>query len=498
MPGEFGSDPSDDGAVASTEASERDGVVGRNTGTAALPPDAETGGAGVRGASSVPGGAGVRGHGHGSAAGVWGSSEGSAGLLGHSRTGAAAQLESASGVALVAFGHTSEGNTIHAVNDSTEPVARTDGAHTGAAVFGETSVPRRAAVHGVQGAGAGSGVLGRGGDAGVSGYHHEQVGVLGASVRGNGVHGIAEGPGPFEELLDHGLELSAATTAMLASDAHAEHRPAEWGEVVRHSDEFVDGIERGLPSWVGRDDRGALAPQIHSPWLGGYVPELFRAPGPRGNGVWGHTKANGGNGVLGTVGSGTRDAAAISGVGDIAGRFVGAVDVTGAVRVAGKIEATGVIRAKGDVRVGGDIEVAGDVRLIGADLAEGFDVDDREIRPGSVLVLDDDGRLRISTTGYDGRVAGVVSGAGDYRPGVLLDQADAEAKLPVALVGKVCCWVDADAAPIRVGDLLTTSDVPGHAMRVADRERAFGAVLGKAMQGLARGRGLVRVLVALQ
>ena len=497
MPGEFGSDPSDDGAVASTEASERDGVVGSNTGTAALPPGAETGGAGVRGVSTVPGGAGVRGNGQGTAAGVWGSSEGSVGLYGHSQTGAAAQLESTSGVALVAFGHTSEGNTIHAVNDSTQPVARTDGAHTGAAVYGETSVPRKAAVHGVQESGSGSGLLGRGGEAGVSGYHHEQVGVLGASAHGNGIHGIAEGPGPFEELLDRGLELSAETTAVLASGVH-EHRRAEWGEVVRHSDEFVDGIERGLPGWVGRDDRGAVVAQVHSPWLGGYVPELFRTPGPRGNGVWGHTKVNGGNGVLGTVEAGTRDAAAISGVGNIAGRFVGAVDVTGAVRVAGKIVATGVVTAKGDVRVGGDIEVAGDVRLLGADLAEGFEVDDRRIRPGSVLVLDDDGRLRISTSEYDGRVAGVVSGAGDYRPGVLLDQADAEAKLPVALVGKVCCWVDADVAPVRVGDLLTTSDVPGHAMRVEDRARAFGAVLGKAMQGLARGRGLVRVLVALQ
>jgi hypothetical protein len=70
--------------------------------------------------------------------------------------------------------------------------------------------------------------------------------------------------------------------------------------------------------------------------------------------------------------------------------------------------------------------------------------------------------------------------------------------VPVALVGKVYCRVDADLAPIRPGDLLTTSATPGHARRASDRERAFGAVLGKALGGLAAGRGLVPILVTLQ
>ena len=48
------------------------------------------------------------------------------------------------------------------------------------------------------------------------------------------------------------------------------------------------------------------------------------------------------------------------------------------------------------------------------------------------------------------------------------------------------------------GDLLTTSDVPGHAMKVADHSKAQGAVLGKAMTGLKEGRGKVLVLVTLQ
>jgi hypothetical protein len=35
-------------------------------------------------------------------------------------------------------------------------------------------------------------------------------------------------------------------------------------------------------------------------------------------------------------------------------------------------------------------------------------------------------------------------------------------------VGKVYCKVDADAGPIAVGDLLTSSNTVGHAMRVSD------------------------------
>ena len=65
-------------------------------------------------------------------------------------------------------------------------------------------------------------------------------------------------------------------------------------------------------------------------------------------------------------------------------------------------------------------------------------------------------------------------------------------------MGKVYCKVDADHAPIKVGDLLTTASTPGHAMKATDALRAFGAVIGKALQPLQSGTGLVAVLVALQ
>ncbi|HEV2435000.1 MAG TPA: hypothetical protein VG077_03305 [Verrucomicrobiae bacterium] len=68
----------------------------------------------------------------------------------------------------------------------------------------------------------------------------------------------------------------------------------------------------------------------------------------------------------------------------------------------------------------------------------------------------------------------------------------------VALTGRVYVLADATGGAIQPGDLLTTSDTPGHAMKATDRARAEGAVLGKAMTGLSTGKGMVLVLVTLQ
>ena len=118
------------------------------------------------------------------------------------------------------------------------------------------------------------------------------------------------------------------------------------------------------------------------------------------------------------------------------------------------------------------------------------------------MVLLPSGRIRECSEPRDARVVGVLSGAGQYRPGLVLDRRPtAEAagrRLPIALMGKVFCRMDARGAPIRPGDLLTTSDLPGDAMVLAqaERHRAVGAVLGKALAGLERGTGLVPMLVA--
>ena len=142
----------------------------------------------------------------------------------------------------------------------------------------------------------------------------------------------------------------------------------------------------------------------------------------------------------------------------------------------------------------GILEITG-----GSDLAERVAVSGEEdIRPGAVLVIDErnPGLLRLSDTPYDRRVAGVVSGAGGLGPGMTLmgELGDGRRKT-VALAGRVFCQA---VAPIELGDLLTTSDVVGHAMKVTTECSAQGAILGKAMTRLEHGSGLVLALVSLQ
>lgn len=144
------------------------------------------------------------------------------------------------------------------------------------------------------------------------------------------------------------------------------------------------------------------------------------------------------------------------------------------------------------------ITADGDIRLLGADTAEFFEAEDAAaIEAGTVLVIGENGALRACEDEYDRRVAGVVSGAGDMKPAIILDQGRAEVGVPLALSGKVYCKVDAGAAPVEVGDLLTTSSSTGHARKVADAARAFGAIIGKALAPLPEGRGTIPILVSL-
>ncbi|MGY0459842.1 hypothetical protein ACW14Y_06235 [Kitasatospora sp. cg17-2] len=203
-----------------------------------------------------------------------------------------------------------------------------------------------------------------------------------------------------------------------------------------------------------------------------------RAPAdgpPVGNGVFGYTEVPNASGVVGAVAAGNTEGAGVCGIGPVAGRFFG------------------------DVVVTGDVVVNGDVKLVGADLAEHFTTADQvSVEPGTVMVIDGVDRVRVSESAYDRRVAGVVSGAGDYRPGVVLDhQGEAAGRQALALVGKVYCKADASFGAIEAGDLLTTSPTPGHAMKADDAARSFGAVLGKAMAPLADGTGLLPILVTL-
>lgn len=137
----------------------------------------------------------------------------------------------------------------------------------------------------------------------------------------------------------------------------------------------------------------------------------------------------------------------------------------------------------------------------GADIVEGFNSRTENIEPGTLMVIDPahPGQVMPSTTAYDTRVAGIVSGAGGVSAGLKLGHEGVmDGDVPIAMTGRVYVKCSTSGGAIKAGDLLTTSDVQGHAMKANDRERRGGAVIGKAMSDLNEGTGLVLVLVNLQ
>lgn len=137
----------------------------------------------------------------------------------------------------------------------------------------------------------------------------------------------------------------------------------------------------------------------------------------------------------------------------------------------------------------------------GGDLVEGFESSSGLIEPGTVVVIDPEnpGQLKASATAQDRKVAGVISGAGGVKHGIRMGQDGVlDGENLVAMTGRVYVKCTAKNGAIEPGDLLTTSPIEGHAMRVTDPIQCSGAMLGKAMTGLDAGTGLVLVLVNLQ
>src|ERR1022692_2127990 len=142
-----------------------------------------------------------------------------------------------------------------------------------------------------------------------------------------------------------------------------------------------------------------------------------RHPNPKRAGVWGDSDSTNGvygssagwNGVEGDTWSPAH--AGIAGQNNAGGPGVWGFSAGNA----GQFE--------GHVLVTGTLTVNQDILLPGADCAEEFDVaGDRQLEPGTVVVIDQEGALRESRAAYDRKVAGVVSGAGEYKPAIVLDR----------------------------------------------------------------------------
>jgi hypothetical protein len=141
--------------------------------------------------------------------------------------------------------------------------------------------------------------------------------------------------------------------------------------------------------------------------------------------------------------------------------------------------------------------------VTGSDFAEALPARGGKAKyePGDVLVLSSAlaGAVEKSARPFDTRVVGIYS----TRPGVIGAEKGGTSRidpddLPVAIVGIVPTKVSAEQGSIRVGDLLTTSSTPGYAMRCKDRQKCVGAIVGKALEPLKEGKGVIKVLVMLR
>ncbi len=183
---------------------------------------------------------------------------------------------------------------------------------------------------------------------------------------------------------------------------------------------------------------------------------------------------------------------------DIGGEILlrGGVGSPTTIEIDGNWAGTGFSRIRTD-----ELEIEG-----GSDIAEHFDItaasDATTPQPGMLVSIHPSlaGQLEVSATAYDPKVAGIISGANGVRTGMYMGQSGsmADGDFPVALAGRVYVLADASFGAIEPGDMLTSSTVPGHAMKVKNHRKARGAVVGKAMTGLKSGKGYVLVLVTLQ
>ena len=391
MPGHFNGTDAEDGAFASTKATNHVGVFGTNEATSP-PTGGGAGGAGVFGLSISPGAAGVFGaNNSGKGVGVQGNGP-EVGVNGFSQQGAGVQGISQSSASFGVFGN----------NDSQS--APTGGGAGGAGVFGLSISPGAAGVFGANNSGKGVGVQGNGPERGVSGFSDTGAGAVGQSNTGSGVLATSQNGQGLTVFSDNDIGIFA--------------QGATFSGVFNGALVVNKGPDPKDPSKKPSDINGSLV-------------------------------INDGNLFLNT----------------------------------------------GDILMN-----KGDIRLSGADCAEEFNVSALgTIVPGTVMVINAEGGLQPSDQPYDKKVAGVISGAGDYRPGLVLDNRPSDdRRMPIALMGKVYCKVDAQYAAIDVGDLLTTSPTPGHAMKAGDRDKAFGSVLGKALRAAGEGQVLIPVLVSLQ
>ncbi len=400
---------------------------------------------GVYGYSNSPDGAGVFGASEG--IGVFGESESSVGVRGRSETAMGVEGYSPTGSGVVGGSLSGHGGEFYSSGQYTPTVAITNQNPLGLAldVQGRTVIAADqlptvydSILKVTNQSGMGDAIKGEGGDTGVSGVTDKGTGI--------GVYGA-------------GLSETGTNVGVYGSSASP------------------DGI--GV---AGNNLRGGFA---------GY----FSGMKAESAALDGHVVVieNMGTGSAGADGL----AISMSGESDTPGSNVNFITFFG-----GSETPVGAIEGNGS---GGVVYKSG-----GADFAELLPAS-AGLEPGDVVVIGPEGKLMRSTQANQTNVAGVYSTAPGFLGGMngKMETMEAQGKTghgdraPIAIVGIVPVKVSAENGPIRPGDLLTPSNTPGHAMKAKpvnlDGVEFYrpGTIIGKALEPLDKGTGVISVLITL-
>lgn len=455
------------------------GVLGQRSGNAAARGVGNTGaavvgesdsGEGVRGTSQN--GIGVLGQGEADP-GVKGTSDedGVYGLsTGNSDAGVhgAADAAGAAGV----LGDSTAGSGVVGQSDNGVGVKGLSGGDDG--VYGESTVSKGYGVHGVANTGDARGVFGESTDG---------SGVYGSSTNGIAVIGI----GGVIGLTGFPTKSDGIGVQGVTNFGQGDSADAIGVRGIATSGTGVRGLSTTGTGVYGKSEAAS------SFTLAGAVGECT---GNNGIGVRG--VANAGTNAWGTFGESAH------GVGVVAQSQDGGLFLGRAADGASKFRVTsaGTVFADGSYNCGLNIAPCFNTG-IGADLAERVDTTEA-LHPGDLVEIDPvhADHYRLTATAQSTLVAGVVS----TTPGMTMNNNDltdndggvrTDTRPLLALVGKVPVKATTEGGAIRPGDLLVASSTPGHAMKAVPNP-AVGSIVGKALEPLAVGNGVIKMLVMLR
>ncbi|MFH0854588.1 MAG: hypothetical protein V1891_03795, partial [bacterium] len=151
------------------------------------------------------------------------------------------------------------------------------------------------------------------------------------------------------------------------------------------------------------------------------------------------------------------------------------------------------LKVQGAAEITNDLIIGGALSASGADMAEEFTTE-KDIEEGTVVIMGDEGykSAKPCDSDYDTKVIGVVSD----NPAVIMGKVDSAHKAIIAISGVVTVKVNSKNGIIKKGDLLTSSNMEGYAMKAIDAK--IGTVIGKALEECDEEKCKIKALINLQ